>query len=121
VAEHRPVHREDRGEPDAVAAQQRMADRVDPAVHAMEPPGPQSPPHAVPREPETLELAHGDDAVLPACEVGHRRVDGMKSTKGAHIACFVDFARHDEGSWRGTCDGETARSQRNAAGTVPPC
>jgi hypothetical protein len=45
-------------------------------------------------EPKVAKLSAGHHAVLPPSELGDLGVDGTKSTKGAHIASFVDSIRH---------------------------
>lgn len=71
VAEPRAgPYRHHRRQTAAIECQPRVADRVDPAIPAVQTACPQSSLHGPPLEPEHPELARGDQAVLPSRESG---------------------------------------------------
>jgi hypothetical protein len=94
VAEHRSVHRQHGGEPDAVAAEERVADGVHAAVHCVQPPGLEAVADGPTTEAEVDELAAGDDAVLGRGEGRDRAVHRTRPTLCPDDGPNVDFARH---------------------------
>jgi hypothetical protein len=64
----------DRREPAALGLEDRVADRVDAAVEAVEPPAPCSPGDCVAIEAERPELTGTDDTVLAARQFGESHI-----------------------------------------------
>jgi hypothetical protein len=56
------------------AGKRGIPDRIDPTVDAVQSTAPDPLPHGARKEPELNQLGQRDDAVLPLCQRGDRRI-----------------------------------------------
>ena len=97
--------------PPAFAGQHTVADRVDPAVHGVEPAALQPVTDRPATEPEVDELSAGDDAVLGLGERGDRAVHAANATFGPFKGPKCSLAGHGPMVAPAACRGTRGMSR----------